>query len=108
MSDFSDFRISAISRWQPPEPEDIVAQMERFAALLPDKAVKLVSRIDCGPAGYNAIQRAASSAERFSTLRNSIPGGVPVHVLDRSTWPPNLIVAIDREGNAMKAWIVND
>ncbi len=96
--------------WHPPAPSraDIIAQMEHFAALLPEKAVKLVSRIDTGPAGYNAIQRAAASPDRFPFADQATLLGLPVHVLDRPTWPPNLIVAVDQEGNAMKAWIIND
>jgi hypothetical protein len=89
--------------------EDIIAAMERFAVLLPDKAVKLISRINAGPAGYNAIQRAASAPERFSLTDQHTRFGVPVNMISAAYgWPPNLIVAIDQEGNAMKAWIVSE
>lgn len=43
-------------------------------------------------------------------LRGSIgsPLGIPVHVLEPNTWPPNLVAIVDQEGNAMQAWIIND
>lgn len=86
-------------------------QLERFAAMLPPRGGPRIARMKAGRDAYFAMLRtfAPGPADRPHLAgRISDLTGVPVDVFDDSRWPANLLVAIDQEGNAMEAWIIND
>ena len=92
---------------------DFQAELERFAALMPPADKPRLSRMKAGRDAYYAMLR--NFAPRPGKLDHRAGTGylvdftgVPVDVLDGPAWPPNLLVAIDQEGNAMKALIIND
>lgn len=85
-------------------------QLERWAAMLPNPAKPRIARMKAGPDAYWAMRRmfAADTEARHASGVVGDLTGTPVDVLDGPVWPPNLVVAIDQEGNAMSAWILND
>lgn len=79
--------------------------------MLPPPGTPRIARMKAGRDAYYAMLRNFERPQ-FDLRRTANPvadiTGVPVDVLDGPIWPPNLLVAIDQEGNAMKAWILND
>lgn len=90
---------------------DFQAELEHWANMLPPPGTPRIARMKAGRDAYHAMLR---NFERPLSVPPYSPNplgditGVPVDVLDGPIWPPNLLVAIDQEGNAMKAWIIND
>lgn len=92
---------------------DFQAELERFAAMLPPPGTPRIARMKAGRGAYYAMLRSfmprpGKLDHRAGTGYLTDLTGVPVDVLDGPSWPANLLVAIDQEGNAMKAWILND
>lgn len=84
--------------------------LEYWAAMLPPADRPHITRMKAGRNAYLAMARmfAPGPTDPSAWSVMSSLTGVPVDVLDGPIWPPNLVVAIDQEGNAMSAWILND
>lgn len=92
---------------------DFQAELEHWANMLPPPGTPRIARMKAGRIAYYAMlrnfaPRPGKLDHRTGTGYLTDFTGVPVDVLDGPSWPPNLLVAIDHEGNAMKAWILND
>lgn len=89
---------------------DFVKQLEEWAAMLsPILKRPRVARIKAGRLAYTALLRQLAPKPSNTYGRGMLADltGVPMDVLD-TNWPPNLVVIIDEEGNALSAWILND
>lgn len=89
---------------------DFVKQLEEWAAMLnPILERPRVARIKAGRVAYTALLRQLAPKPGNTYGRGMLADltGTPVDVLD-ANWPPNLVVAMDKEGNALSAWILND
>lgn len=89
---------------------DFQAELERFAALLPPSGTPILARFKSGPEAYAVLQNATArpmAPQQPSWAPSYDITAVPIDLIGEP-WPSNLLVAIDQEGNAMKAWILND